>query len=373
LGCGTRTLIPTIMSRMTTPKPHGHGTHDHGNHHERPRGIIGWLLAIFHFGPYAHDHDHGGLAGTVVETSGRGIQAIKISFIGLMLTASMQVVIVYISSSVALLADTIHNFTDASTAIPLWIAFTLARRPATRRYTYGFGRAEDLAGVAVIGLIVLSAAVAGYQAVDRIINPREVTYLGWVAAAAVIGFIGNEAVAIYRIRVGREIGSAALIADGQHARTDGLTSLAVLGGAIGIWLGFPLADPIIGLLITFAILRIAWNATKSMWYRMMDAVEPEIVETVQNVARATESVKGLHAVRCRWVGHRLQAELHIEVDPQVSVAAGHQVSEEVQHALFHALPRLTDIVVHVDSWGPDQAGFHQTTMHHREATPPATP
>jgi cation diffusion facilitator family transporter len=282
-----------------------------------------------------------------------------------MITAIMQVVIVYYSGSVALLADTIHNFGDAATAIPLWIAFTLARRPKTRRYTYGFNRAEDLAGVAVIGLILFSAIVAGYQAIDRIINPQEIGFLEWVAAAAIIGFFGNEAVAVFRIRVGREIGSAALIADGQHARIDGLTSLAVLGGAIGVWLGFPLADPIIGLLITVAILRITWNATKSMWFRMMDAVEPEVVDTVQNTADAIDGVRHVHDVRCRWVGHQLHTVLHIEVDSELTVAQSHEISEELQHGLFHALPRLTDISVHVDPWGPEQADFHQATLHHR--------
>ena len=306
-------------------------------------------------------------------TSARGIWAIKISFIGLMITALMQVVIVYFSGSVALLADTIHNFGDAATAIPLWIAFTLSRRAKTNRYTYGFNRAEDLAGVAVVGLILFSAIVAGYEAINRIINPREIFFLGWVAAAAIIGFIGNEAVAVFRIRVGREIGSAALIADGLHARIDGLTSLAVLVGAIGVWLGFPLADPLIGLLITVAILRITWNATKSMWYRMMDAVEPEVVDTVENAALAIEGVQDIHDVRCRWAGHQLHTSIHIEVDPQMSVADGHQISEAVQHALFHALPRLTDITVHMDPAGPDQSEFHQATMHHREATPEPEP
>jgi cation diffusion facilitator family transporter len=344
---------------------HAHD-HWHSHSHESPRNLVEWLLAIFHLGSHAHDHDHGGLAGSILETSTRGIWAIKWSFIGLMLTALMQVVIVYFSDSIALLADTIHNFGDAATAIPLWIAFSLARRPATRRYTYGYGRAEDLAGIAVVLLILFSAAVAAYQAIDRIVHPQEITHLAWVAAAAVIGFIGNEAVAIFRIRVGREIGSAALIADGQHARIDGLTSLAVLAGALGVWLGFPLADPLIGLLIAIAIVRIAWGAAWAMWYRMMDATDPGIVTTLEQTAGSVVGVSGVHCVRCRWVGHRLHAEVHIEVDPHVTVAAAHQLTEDVQHALFHALPRLSDIAVHVDLSGPDQAEFHETTLHHRE-------
>jgi cation diffusion facilitator family transporter len=300
-------------------------------------------------------------------TSARGIWAIKWSFVGLMLTAFMQVVIVYFSGSVALLADTIHNFGDASTAIPLWIAFGLARRAATRRYTYGYGRAEDLAGVIVVFLILFSAAVAAYQAIDRIIHPQAMTHVGWVAAAAIIGFIGNEAVALFRTRVGREIGSAALIADGQHARIDGLTSLAVLAGAVGVGLGFPLADPIIGLLISVAIVRIAWGATKAMWYRMMDAADPDITETVERTALAVSGVHGVHCVRCRWIGHRLHAELHVEVAQDLSVVEAHDITEDVQHALFHKLPRLCDVAVHVDLHCPDQTEYHRKTQHHRDA------
>ena len=171
-------------------------------------------------------------------------------------TAVLQLGVVFLTGSVALLADTIHNFGDAGTAIPLWIAFMFARRKPSARFTYGFGRVEDLAGVIVVAIILSSALVAGYQAVDRLLNPQPVTFLGWLAAAGVLGFFGNEAVAVFRIRVGRQINSAALIADGYHARTDGLTSLAVVLGAFGVWLGFPLADPIVGLIITAMIFMI---------------------------------------------------------------------------------------------------------------------
>src|SRR5690606_32181680 len=179
--------------------------------------------------------------------------------------------------------------------------------------------------VLVVVLILFNAVVAAWEAIDRIIHPQAITNLEWVVAAGVIGFLGNEAVALFRIRVGREIGSAALIAAGQHARVDGLTSLAVLGGAIGVWLGFPLADPLIGLLISAAIVRIAWNATRQMWYRMMDAAEPAIVDKVENTARAVPGVRGVHCVRARWVGHRLFAELHIEVDQHLSVVEAHNI------------------------------------------------
>ena len=171
-------------------------------------------------------------------------------------------VVVALSGSVALLADTIHNFGDAATALPLWVAFPLARRRPTERFTYGFGRFEDLAGLAIVLIMALSALLAGYETVTRLIHPQPVAYLGTVAVASIVGFLGNEAVALFRIKVGQDIGSAALIADGYHARVDGWTSLAVLVGALGVWLGYPLADPVVGLLITVAILWLVWQSAR---------------------------------------------------------------------------------------------------------------
>ena len=175
-----------------------------------------------------HSHDATDSVDDALESSAIGIRAVKISLVALGVTALAQAVIVVLSGSVALAADTIHNFSDALTAVPLWIAFVLGTRAATRRYTYGFGRAEDLAGLFVVAMIALSAVIAGYEAVTRLIHPVRIEHVGWVAAAGLVGFIGNELVALYRIRVGRRIGSAALVADGLHARTDGFTSLAVL-------------------------------------------------------------------------------------------------------------------------------------------------
>jgi len=175
-----------------------------------------------------HSHDVADSVDGALESSAAGIRAVKISLMVLGLTALVQFAIVVVSGSIALAADTIHNFTDALTAVPLWIAFALGTRAATRRYTYGYGRAEDLAGLFVVAMIAMSAVIAGYQAVLRLIHPQPIDHVGWVAAAGLVGFVGNEWVAIYRIRVGRRIGSAALVADGLHARTDGFTSLAVV-------------------------------------------------------------------------------------------------------------------------------------------------
>jgi cation diffusion facilitator family transporter len=179
-------------------------------------------------------------------------------------TAVFQAAIVFFSGSVALLADTIHNIADAGTAIPLWIAFVLARRPPSRRFTYGLGRVEDVAGVIIVLTILFSTVLAGYESIDRLLHPQPVEHLWAVVIASLIGLAGTELVAVFRIRVGKQINSAALIADGHHARVDGLTSLAVLFSAIGVWLGYPLADPVIGLLITALILPIVWESGKAL-------------------------------------------------------------------------------------------------------------
>ncbi|PRC46027.1 hypothetical protein C6A85_92185, partial [Mycobacterium sp. ITM-2017-0098] len=267
---------------------HAHGKHHdhhhaHAHNHDGPGGKLGAALREV-FAP--HSHDASDSIDNALESSAAGIRAVKISLLVLGATALAQIVIVLISGSVALLADTIHNFSDALTAIPLWIAFAVGTKAATRRYTYGFGRAEDLAGLFVVAMIALSAAVAGIESIRRLINPVPIEHVGWVALAGLIGFIGNELVAVYRIRVGRRIGSAALIADGLHARTDGFTSLAVLLGAGGVALGFPLADPIVGLVITVAILAVLRTAVRDIFRRLMDAVDPELVDSAESALAA---------------------------------------------------------------------------------------
>jgi cation diffusion facilitator family transporter len=299
--------------------PHGHGQHDQD---------------------HAHGHTHGVMDPTIVTTA-RGIWAIKWSFLILAATAALQLVVVYVSHSVALLADTIHNIADAGTAIPLWVAFVLARRKPTQTFTYGYGRVEDFAGLAIVVIILLSALVAGYEAIDRLIHPHPVMQLGWLAAAGVIGFLGNEAVAVFRIRVGRQINSAALIADGYHARTDGLTSLAVVLGAFGVWMGYTLADPIIGLIITVVILGIVWQSAKAVLTRMLDGVERSTIDELHHAARNGS----VESVRARWLGHRLYAEMTLAVDPTLSLADARKIAEDVrEHARGH-LPALASLHV----------------------------
>ena len=310
----------------------------------------------------AHVHTHGAIDPSIFSTQ-RGIRAIKWSFLGLFVTALFQVVIVLFSGSVALLADTIHNIGDAATAIPLWIAFTLARKNPSKRFTYGYGRVEDLAGVAVVFTILFSAIVAGYVSIDRFFHPQTVTHLWAVIAASLIGFFGNEVVAQFRIKVGKEIGSAALIADGHHARVDGLTSLAVLFGAVGVWLGYPLADPIVGLLITVAILRIVWESGKSIFTRLLDGVDPEVIDEIKHAVNHTPGVCDIAEVRVRWLGHRLHAELNIAVRPELSIEKGHEIATEVRHQLLHHLRYLSNATIHIDPVNASGEKHHRITEH----------
>ncbi len=307
-----------------------------------------------------HDHMHGAI-DPVLLTTERGIWAVKWSLIVLSITAIFQIVVVLFSSSVALLADTIHNLGDAVTAIPLWIAFTLAQRKPSHRFTYGYGRVEDIAGVIVIFTILFSAAVVGYQAAYRLLHPQPVENLWAVVVASIIGFAGNEVVAVFRIRVGKRINSAALIADGYHARVDGLTSIAVLFGAIGVYLGYSLADPIVGLLITVIILRIVWDSSKAVFLRLLDGVDPLVVDEIKHATNHVDGVRDVTDVRVRWIGHRLHAEVNLAVRAEMSVADGHAIMLELKHQLLHHLPYLSNATIHVD---PEHASGEE---HHRIA------
>jgi len=324
------------------------GVEEHGHAHEadhEPHDRNGLTARLTHL-IRPHGHDSADSFDSALESSARGIRALKISLIGLGATALFQVVIVLISASVALLADTIHNFSDALTAVPIWVAFVIGRRAATRRFTYGFGRAEDIAGLFVVAMIGLSAIIAGWEAIRRLADPQPINHLGWVALAGAVGFVGNEVVAIYRIRVGRQIGSAALVADGIHARTDGLTSLAVVVGAGGVALGWPLADPIVGLAITVAILIALRSAARDIFRRLMDAVDPTLVETAERSLSAIPGVVAVRRVRMRWIGHELIADADLDVDAELTLTQAHALAHDAEHDLTHAVPKLSAAVVH---------------------------
>ncbi|MEV6652092.1 cation diffusion facilitator family transporter [Streptomyces sp. NPDC051219] len=331
--------------------------HGHHHTHRTPPSSRSRLRHRLSHALTPHSHEPGGKLDAALEGSAAGLRTLWFSFAVLAATAAVQAVIAALSGSVALLGDTVHNATDALTALPLAVAFVLGRRAATRRYTYGFGRAEDLAGVFVVLVIAGSAVFAGYVAVRRLVEPQDVGHLPAVAAAGLVGFAGNEWVARARIRTGRRIGSAALVADGLHARTDGFTSLAVLLGAGGAALGWRLADPLVGLAITGAIVLVLRGAAREMWHRLMDAVDPALVDEAEHALGHVAGVRAVGAVRLRWLGHSLRAEAAIVVDPQLTVVQAHALAVAAEHALLHAVPRLAAATVHVDHGPP--GGAHQ--------------
>ncbi len=343
----------------------GHGHRRGDDHdHQHPTGLKGFVLSLFG----THSHEAADSVDSALEASAEGIRAVKISLVALAVTAFAQLIVVLITGSVALLADTIHNFSDALTAIPLWTAFVLSRRAANRRYTYGYGRAEDLAGVFIVAMIALSSMLAAYESIRRLIDPQPISHAWVVVAAGLIGFAGNELVAVYRIRVGNKIGSAALVADGLHARTDGFTSLAVVIGAIGVIAGFPLADPIVGLLITVAILGVLRGAMRDIYRRLMDAVDPDLVDAAEAAVRDVPGVRSVDSVRLRWIGHRMRAEITLTVDNTLGVVEAHAIADEAQHQLIHRVPRLDEATVHVNPAALPGVDHHAATGHHRAQT-----
>lgn len=330
--------------------------HEHDHDHEHGHGGLASRLrhAVLHV-VRPHSHDAADAIDSALEASEEGVRALKISLVVLLVTAALQAVVVVLTGSVALLADTVHNLSDALTALPLWLAFVLARRGASRRYTYGLGRAEDLAGVFIVAMIALSAVVAGYESIRRLADPQPLSHPLAVILAGVIGFAGNELVAGFRIRVGRRIGSAALVADGQHARADGFTSLAVVLGALGAMAGLEWADPVVGLLITVAILAVLRGAARDVGRRLLDGVDPALVARAEAAILGVPGVLAQEPVRLRWLGHRLRAEVGVTASASLDLAAAHRVAADVEAALHAALPQLEAVSVHVCPAGVQDA------------------
>jgi divalent metal cation (Fe/Co/Zn/Cd) transporter len=255
------------MSGTDTVVLHRHGHHVHGHPCARPHRHLLLLRRSRPVqshehphddehhdgdGPSGHGHSHGLVDRSIVR-SREGVKAVSISLAVLALAAGAQVAIFALAGSVALLADLIHNFGDALTAVPLGIAFFL------RSY-----RGEKLAGLAVVLAIFVSACIALYETIQRFIHPQHLTHLWILAAAGVIGFVGNEIAAQVRLGAGRRLSSPAMIADGNHARVDGFVSLGVIGSAIIVALGAQIGDPIIGLAITLVILRVTWQSWRTI-------------------------------------------------------------------------------------------------------------
>ena len=354
---------------MIHPKTHSHAPE---------KGLVGWLKNLFHVGGHSHDVGESLINDVAFNSNQLGIRTVWIALFVLSLTAVLQIGIVAISGSVALLSDTAHNIGDSINSIPLLVAFYLARRVATRRYTYGCGRAEDVAGIFIVLSIVVSAGIVFWESGQKLFNPQPLQNIPWVVAAAIIGFIGNELVALLQIRVGRQIGSEAMVVDGLHARTDGLTSLAVLIAAAGSVLGLPILDPIVGLAIGVIILFIARGAVKSIWYRLMDAVDPMLVTRLEHYATETEGVIQVTRLRLRWVGHQLFGEMVLVVADQASLAETQAIRDRVIARVRQAVPSVAELTIEfVPSYQLEKASDNAMSMilppRYQEFTPSAAP
>ena len=322
--------------------------HDH-HHHHHSNNILAKIAHALHLPGFTHDHSHSDLAGDRAFLDNRlAVRTVWIALVALGLTTALQVVIYIASGSVALLADTVHNLGDALNSIPLLFAFYIARRAANRRFTYGYGRLEDIAGVFIVISIGFSAAYILFESVQRLFNPRALDNLEWIALASIVGFVGNELVALMQIRVGRRIGSDAMIADGQHARIDGLTSLAVLIAVLGTLIGLPILDPIVGIVIAFAIVGITWNAIKAVWYRLMDAVDPHLAEHVEAHLRALDGVDEVVGLRLRWVGHRMYGVAHLRIAADLTLAESAELARAAQAEARQVIPQLEELTVQVE-------------------------
>lgn len=348
-----------MIARLFQTNSHGHS---HGS------GPLGWIATVLHW--HGHEHAEPDMRADPAMATSEGIRTVWIALAALAVTTLLQIIIVVLSGSVALLADTVHNFGDMLNSIPLLFAFYLARRAATRQYTYGFGRAEDVAGVVIVLSILFSAGYIFWESFGKLINPEPIDQLPWVAAAAVIGFIGNEAVAWFQIRSGNRIGSASLIADGLHARIDGLTSLVVLVAVAGTALGYPIVDPIVGMVIGVTILFIARDATTRVWHRLMDAVDPNVVDQIEQYAGEVRNVDEVRAVRVRWVGHALYSEVELALAGQPTFAESQATVASVKRLLHDNVRHLEQVTIEIAPHAGDAVAPHEQRMTGKEILPP---
>lgn len=326
---------------------HNHTTHDHDHKHDEHDG---------------HGHEHGKVDADLYGNRA-GLRAVQLSTAGMLLVSAIQFAIAWTGGSAGLLADALHNFGDVFTTVALWIAFVISNRAANQRYTYGYYRAEDLAGIFIVLVIIASAVAGAVESIQKLTSGNVPTQIYLSMGAALVGVVGNEVLAQYKIAVGKRINSVPLVADGQHSRIDGLTSLAALAGLIGVRLGFPLADPIAGIVITIVIVTVVYSASRSVLQRLLDAVDPRIVPSIITNARAVPGVEAVTDVRARWVGHTLHVVMNIEVDAELTLAKAHAIAEEVRHRLFHEIKGISEVVIHTD---PSSASgdHHQGMAHH---------
>ncbi|WP_343571292.1 cation diffusion facilitator family transporter [Mycobacterium sp.] len=266
-------------------------------------------------------------------------RAVGISALVLALTGLIELVIAVVSGSVALLGDALHNLSDVSTSALVFVGFRASRRLPTERYTYGYERAEDLAGIGVALVIWSSAIVAGQESVEKLINHGSTGHVGWGIAAAAVGIAGNQLVARYKLTVGRRIRSATVVADAKHSRLDALSSAGAMLGLIAVALGWTWADAVAGIVVTGFICHVGWEVTADIAHRLLDGVDPEIITTAEFAALEVAGVQHAHA-RARWTGRTLRVEVEGFLDSETSLAAADEIGRGVCAILTSRIPEL---------------------------------
>lgn len=275
------------------------------------------------------------------------VRAVIISAVVLGAAAVVEILAAVVSGSASVLADGLHNSGDVLTTFVLLGAFALARRPATRRFPSGYGRIEDIATLIIVVVIVTTAAVAAVESVRKLIHPEAYTNIPFSLFAAAVGIVANLSVSEYKVRVGRGVGSTALEADGVHSRVDALVSAGAFAGIGLAGMGLRLADPVAGLVITLAILYILVGTLRKLVLRMMDAVDPDVIDELSAAAMKADGVLGVHDVRARWVGRELVVVMHVDADADLSLKDAHEIGVRVGHEVAHAVPEAR-VDVHMD-------------------------
>jgi len=264
-------------------------------------------------------------------------KAVAVGAAGLAITGLLELAVALLSGSVGLLSDALHNLSDVSTSLVVFLGFRVSRRTATERYPYGYERAEDLAGVGIAIVIWASAVLAGAESVHKLLEHGSTSHVGWGIAGAAIGIAGNQLVARYKLVVGRRINSAILIADARHSWLDALSSAGALLGLVGVLAGARWADPVAGLVVTLFICHVGWEVTADVTHRLMDGVDPELVTTAEAVAMQVPGVRHAHA-RARWTGRTLRLELEGWLDPATTTAAADALGRAVAERVARELP-----------------------------------
>ena len=311
-------------------------------------------------GVHAHHGNHTlAETATFADSTSAGVRALRIGVAGLAFTTLLQLVLLMLSGSVALLGDTVHNGIDVAGTAIVWLAFGLTRRDRSDLFSFGYHRFEDLAGLAVAGLIAVSAILVLYEAVTAFGDATPIDNPGLVLAAGVIGLAGNEAVAIFKFRTGKRIGSAALIADGRHSQADGLSSAGVVIAAVGLMIGIDWLDPLAGFAIGLLIAWTAYESGRDVILRLLDTADPEVVQELEQIAGEVVGVDHINDLRMRQMGRTVHVVANVCMPGGYTLAQAHAAAEELRGAWLEELPPGSAVDIHVDPFTANEPVTHR--------------